>query len=205
LRALDVLKKVDLIMAEDTRTSSVLLKKYQIDTPMQSFHAFNEHQTVGLIVEKIESGMSLALISDAGTPGISDPGFLLIRECLKLDLKVECLPGATAFVPALVCSGLPCDRFCFEGFLPVKKGRLTRLKMLAQEDRTLVFYESPHRVARTIKDLGAHLGGNRRASISRELTKIHQEVLRGDLDTLFNLITAKKPKGEFVIVVHGKN
>lgn len=205
LRALDVLKKADMILAEDTRTSAVLLKKYQINTPMQSYHTFNEHQSVGRIAEKINSGMTLALISDAGTPGISDPGFLLVRECLKLGLKVECLPGATAFVPALISSGLPCDRFCFEGFLPAKKGRSTRLKILAQEERTLVFYESPHRVVKTIKDLINHLGGDRRASISRELTKIYEEVLRGDLDTLLGVITAKSPKGEFVIVVQGKN
>lgn len=205
LRALDVLKKVDLILAEDTRTSSILLKKYQISTAMQSYHAFNEHQTVGLITKKLKNGMTLALISDAGTPGISDPGFLLIRECLKLGLKVECLPGPSAFIPALVSSGLPCDRFCFEGFLPARKGRLTRLKALTQEQRTLVFYESPHRLARTIKDLRDHLGGDRSASISRELTKLHEEIIRGDLDTLLDLITTKSPKGEFVIIVQGKN
>ena len=205
LRALEVLKECDLILAEDTRTSGILLKKYDINTPMQSYHAFNEHRSLEKLTNKLEQGMTLSLISDAGTPGISDPGFLLVRKCLKVGIKVECLPGSTALIPALVTSGLPSDRFCFEGFLPSKKGRSTRLKELAQEKRTMVLYESPHRLQKTMKDLRDHLGGDRKASIARELTKLHEEIIRGDLQTLATEVSAKSRKGEMVIIIQGKN
>lgn len=202
-RAVRVLKEVSLILAEDTRTSSVLLKHYGITTPMQSHHKFNEHQTVGQITEKIKSGLTVALISDAGTPAISDPGFLLVRACVEEGIEVECLPGATAFVPALVASGLPNDRFCFEGFLPQKKGRTTKLKSLADETRTMIFYESPYRVMKTLEQLSQFFGGERKASVSREISKIHEETVRGTLQKLIEHFTINPPKGEFVIIVAG--
>ncbi|HBG42020.1 MAG TPA: 16S rRNA (cytidine(1402)-2'-O)-methyltransferase [Porphyromonadaceae bacterium] len=203
LRALNVLKTCERILAEDTRTSGVLLKHFGIETPMQSHHKFNEHQTAQSIAQRLKTGGDMALISDAGTPAISDPGFLLVRTCLEEGVEVECLPGATAFVPALVESGLPNDRFCFEGFLPQKKGRQTRLKELAEENRTMVFYESPYRVVKTLTQLAGALGGGRRASVSREISKIYAETVRGSLDELIRHFTEQEPKGEFVIVVAG--
>ena len=204
LRAINVLKSCNLILAEDTRTSAFLLKHYDISTKMYSHHKFNEHKTSEHIVERIKTGETIALISDAGTPAISDPGFLLVRECVRQGLEVLCLPGATAFVPALVMSGLPNDRFCFEGFLPQKKGRQTRLRELANESRTMVFYESPYRVVKTLTQLSEHLGGDRRASISREISKMFEETLRGTLLELILHFKFNEPKGEFVIVVEGK-
>lgn len=204
LRAINVLKSCNLILAEDTRTSAFLLKHYDISTKMYSHHKFNEHKTSEHIVERIKTGETIALISDAGTPAISDPGFLLVRECVRQGLEVLCLPGATAFVPALVMSGLPNDRFCFEGFLPQKKGRQTRLRELANESRTMVFYESPYRVVKTLTQLSEHLGGDRRASISREISKMFEETLRGTLLELILHFKLNEPKGEFVIVVEGK-
>lgn len=204
LRALNVLKKCDLILAEDTRTSGFLLKHFEIETPMQSHHKFNEHQTAERVVERLRGGETIALISDAGTPAISDPGFLLVRACVKAGVEVECLPGATAFVPALVESGLPNDRFCFEGFLPHKKGRQTRLTELAEETRTMVFYESPYRVVKTLTQLAQFLGDEREASVSREISKLFAETVRGTLETLVKHFTENDPKGEFVIVVKGK-
>lgn len=203
-RAVKVLNEVDLILAEDTRTSSYLLKHYDIKGHMESHHKYNEHKSVERVTDKILAGMSVALISDAGTPGISDPGFLLVRECKEKDIEVETLPGATAFVPALVNSGFPCDRFCFEGFLPLKKGRQTRLKELSEESRTLVFYESPYRLVKSLKQFVEYFGADREASVSRELTKIYEENRRGTLEELVNWYTAKPPKGEIVIVVKGK-
>ncbi|WP_430968139.1 16S rRNA (cytidine(1402)-2'-O)-methyltransferase [Spongiimicrobium sp. 2-473A-2-J] len=204
LRALRVLKEVDLILAEDTRTSGKLLQHYGIDTPMQSHHMHNEHKTVAGIVKRLQAGAALALISDAGTPAISDPGFLLTRACLEHGIDVECLPGATAFVPALVNSGLPNDRFVFEGFLPVKKGRQTRLKTLAGEARTMVFYESPHKLIKTLTQFADYFGSDRIISISRELSKIHEETQRGTITEVLQHYTDKPPKGEIVIVVAGK-
>jgi len=204
LRALDTLKQVDLILAEDTRTSGVLLKHYNISKPLQSFHNFNEHKIVSLLVERMEKGETLALISDAGTPGISDPGFLIARAAVQAGLEVESLPGATAFVPALVKSGLPSDRFVFEGFLPPKKGRQTLLKQLAEETRTMIFYESPFRVVKTLEHFKEYFGGDRRASVSRELTKMYEETANGTLEELIARFQAKEPKGEIVIVVAGK-
>lgn len=204
LRALNVLKKCDLILAEDTRTSGFLLKHFEIETPMQSHHKFNEHQTAERVVERLRGGETIALISDAGTPAISDPGFLLVRACVKAGVEVECLPGATAFVPGLVESGLPNDRFCFEGFLPHKKGRQTRLTELAEETRTMVFYESPYRVVKTLTQLAQFLGDDREASVSREISKLFAETVRGTLETLVKHFTENDPKGEFVIVVKGK-
>lgn len=204
LRAINVLKSCNLILAEDTRTSAFLLKHYDISTKMYSHHKFNEHKTSEHIVERIKTGETIALISDAGTPAISDPGFLLVRECVRQGLEVLCLPGATAFVPPLVMSGLPNDRFCFEGFLPQKKGRQTRLRELANESRTMVFYESPYRVVKTLTQLSEHLGGDRRASISREISKMFEETLRGTLLELILHFKLNEPKGEFVIVVEGK-
>lgn len=205
LRALRVLKDVDLILAEDTRTSSVLLKHYDIHKPMQSFHQYNEHKVVMHFVEKLLSGQSIALISDAGTPGISDPGFLLVRECLKNGVDIECLPGPTAFVPALVNSGLPSDRFCFEGFLPQKKGRSTRLEKLKEEDRTMIFYESPFRLVKTLQQFAVIFGADRQACVSRELSKKFEENKRGTLQELAEYFGAKTVKGEIVLVVAGKN
>lgn len=203
LRAIRILKEVDLILAEDTRVSGKLLKHFDISTPMSSHHKFNEHKSAAGIVEKIASGQSIALISDAGTPGISDPGFLLVRECLKNNIDVETLPGATAFIPALVNSGLPADRFYFEGFLPVKKGRKTRLEYLAGLSSTLIFYESPHRLAKTLEQLSAHFGPERKACVSREITKLFEENTRGTLEELITVYQVKKTKGEIVIVVAG--
>lgn len=202
-RAIEVLKEVDLILAEDTRTSGVLLKHFQITTPTRSYHMFNEHKALNSWVAQLSQGMHIALISDAGTPGISDPGFLLSRECLKNGIDVECLPGATAFVPALVNSGLPSDRFCFEGFLPVKKGRQTRIKELAAENRTMIFYESPHRILKTLLQFIEAFGENRQASISREISKLHEETIRGSLGELAKHFEEHAPKGEFVLVVAG--
>lgn len=203
-RAIRILKEVDLILAEDTRTSAVLLKHYDIKTPQQSHHKFNEHQTVHNIVERIRGGQTVALISDAGTPAISDPGFLLVRACAEAGIEVECLPGATAFVPALVASGLPNDRFCFEGFLPQKKGRQTKLNQLAEERRTMVFYESPFRLAKTLAQLAEFFGAERKASVSREISKIHEETQRGTLTELATYYTENPPKGEIVICIAGK-
>ena len=204
-RAIEVLKKVDFILAEDTRTSGKLLKYYEITTPMQSHHMHNEHKTVDHIVRKILNGETVALISDAGTPAISDPGFLLTRACVEAHIEVDCLPGATAFVPALVNSGLPNDKFVFEGFLPVKKGRQTRLKLLAEETRTMIFYESPHKLIKTLNHFVEYFGAERPMSVSREITKIHEETLRGTLQEVLNYYTTKPPKGEIVIVVGGKS
>lgn len=203
-RAVRILKEVDRILAEDTRTSGKLLKHYEIDTPMQSHHMHNEHQTVESLVHRMKGGECMALISDAGTPAISDPGFLLTRACLENDVEVECLPGATAFVPALVNSGLPNDRFVFEGFLPIKKGRQTRLKLLAEERRTMVFYESPHKLLKTLGHFAEFFGPDRRGSVSRELTKLYEETVRGTLRELIEYYMEKPPKGEIVIVVSGK-
>lgn len=204
LRAINVLKSCDLILAEDTRTSGILLKHFGIETPKQSHHKFNEHQQTARIVERIRSGQTVALISDAGTPAVSDPGFLLVRACVQAGVGVECLPGATAFVPALVVSGMPTDRFCFEGFLPQKKGRLTRLKELAHETRTMIFYESPYRVTKTLAQLSEFLGAERNASVSREISKVFEETLRGTLSELSAHFSIREPKGEFVITVEGK-
>lgn len=203
LRAIRVLKDVDLILAEDTRTSGKLLKHFEITTPMQSHHMHNEHKTLNNIVQRLNNGESVALISDAGTPAISDPGFLLSRACLENGIEIECLPGATAFVPALVNSGLPNDRFVFEGFLPVKKGRQTRLSFLAEETRTMVFYESPHKLLKTLTQFSEYFGSDRRVSVSRELTKLYEETLRGTLEEIIQHFTLKNPKGEFVIIVSG--
>ncbi|MBX2967940.1 MAG: 16S rRNA (cytidine(1402)-2'-O)-methyltransferase [Cyclobacteriaceae bacterium] len=204
LRALEILKAVDLILAEDTRTSGKLLKHYAISRPLQSFHNFNEHKVVEGLVKRLQQGETMALVSDAGTPGISDPGFLIVRAALQAELKVECLPGATAFVPALVKSGLPCDRFVFEGFLPHKKGRQTLLKKLAEEERTMVFYESPHRLVKTLEQFKEHFGADRSASVSRELTKLYEETKNGSLEEVHAWFSAKEVKGEIVIVVGGK-
>lgn len=204
LRSLRILKEVDLLLAEDTRTTGVLLKHFEISVPMHSYHKFNEHRVVEDIVEKIEGGGNVALVSDAGTPGISDPGFLLVRQCAERHIAVECLPGATAFVPALINSGLPCDRFCFEGFLPQKKGRNKRLDQLSAEHRTMVFYESPYRVQRTLDEFIALFGAERQASVSREISKKFEETRRGTLGELKTHFTEHPPKGEFVLVVAGK-
>lgn len=204
LRAIRVLKECDLILAEDTRTSGVLLKHFDIGTRMQSHHKFNEHRAVAHIVERIKSGDCIALISDAGTPSVSDPGFLLVRACAEEGVEVECLPGATAFVPALVESGLASERFCFEGFLPQKKGRQTRLKQLAEESRTMIFYESPYRVVKTLTQLADNMGDDRVASVSREISKLYAETVRGTLGELVIHFTENEPRGEFVIVVAGK-
>ncbi|MBQ4357804.1 MAG: 16S rRNA (cytidine(1402)-2'-O)-methyltransferase [Paludibacteraceae bacterium] len=202
-RAIKVLKEADFVLAEDTRTSSVLLKHYDIHTPMTSHHKFNEHQTTEAVVRRIQAGETAALISDAGTPAISDPGFLLVRACIAQDIEVQCLPGATAFVPALVNSGLPSDRFCFEGFLPVKKGRQTRLKELSEEKRTIIIYESPFRILKTLSQLAEVLGPERRASVSREISKLHEESVHGSLAELIEHFTLTPPKGEFVLIIGG--
>jgi len=204
LRAIRVLKEVNLILAEDTRTTSKLLKHYGIKTRMMAHHLHNEHREVPLITERILSGEDIALVSDAGTPGISDPGFLLVRECLKTGIEVECLPGPVAFVPALVVSGLPCDCFHFEGFLPQKKGRQTRLKELAEMPHTLIFYESPHRLIKALEEFSIHFGAKRKASVSRELTKLYEETKRGTLTEILEYFKSKVVKGEIVIVVEGK-
>lgn len=202
-RAINVLKDVNLILCEDTRRSKKLLIHYNIETPLRSHHKFNEHKEIGKIVDKILSGEKIALISDAGTPGISDPGFLAVRTCLENNIQVECLPGATALIPALVNSGIPFDKFVFEGFLPLKKGRKTRLEKLSEEKRTMVFYESPHKLLKTLKDFSNSFGSDRKVSISRELTKIYEETIRLSLEDAIKLFTEKPPKGEFVIVVEG--
>ncbi|MDC9723108.1 MAG: 16S rRNA (cytidine(1402)-2'-O)-methyltransferase [Urechidicola sp.] len=204
-RAIKVLKEVDLILAEDTRTSGKLLKHFEIATHMQSHHMHNEHKMVDRLVDRIKSGETVALISDAGTPAISDPGFLLTRACIENDIEVECLPGATAFVPALVNSGLPNDKFVFEGFLPVKKGRQTRLKLLAEETRTMIFYESPHKLIKTLGHFAEYFGNDRQVSVSRELTKLFEETIRGTATEVLAYYTNKPPKGEIVIVVGGKS
>lgn len=204
LRALKVLGEVDVILAEDTRTSSKLLKHHQINKPLQSYHIFNEHKMVEQLIIRLEQGEVMALVSDAGTPSISDPGFLLVREVIRKGLEVNCLPGATAFVPALVNSGLPSDKFVFEGFLPHKKGRQTRLQKLAEEERTIILYESPHRLIKCLGQLQEFLG-DRQASVSRELSKMFEETVRGSLSELVAHFTLKGVKGEFVIVVEGKS
>ena len=202
-RAVQTLKDVDVILAEDTRTSSVLLKKYDIHGKLWSHHKFNEHQTVALIKERILAGLDVALISDAGTPGISDPGFLLVRTCAAEGIEVQTLPGATACIPAIVSSGLPCDRFCFEGFLPVKKGRQTLLKALATEPRTMVFYESPYRLVKTLEQFAEYFGPDRKCSVAREISKVHEEHRRGTLEEVAAWYKEHEPKGEIVIVVAG--
>ncbi|MDR1273229.1 MAG: 16S rRNA (cytidine(1402)-2'-O)-methyltransferase [Odoribacteraceae bacterium] len=205
LRAIRVLKEVSVILAEDTRVSAVLLKRHGIATPLLSHHKFNEHQQVGRIADRIDRGEDVALISDAGTPGISDPGFLLVRACVERGIETECLPGATAFVPALVNSAFPCDRFCFEGFLPQKKGRQKRLLALAGEERTMIFYESPFRLLKALEQMSACFGGERRACVAREISKIHEEYRRGSLDELVAHFTSAGVKGEIVILVEGKS
>lgn len=202
-RAIRVLKEVDFILAEDTRTSGILLKHFEIKNSMISHHKFNEHKTVENVVNRINAGETAALISDAGTPGISDPGFLVVRECVRSGIEVECLPGATAFVPALVASGLPNDRFCFEGFLPQKKGRMTKMQSLAEERRTMVFYESPHRLLKALTQFAEHFGGERNASVSREISKFHEETVRGSLTELIEHFTRTEPRGEIVIIIAG--
>jgi len=204
LRAIRLLKEVDLVLAEDTRTSRKLFSHYEIETSLVSFHMHNEHQVLLKYVDRLKSGETFALISDAGTPAISDPGFLLVRECVKEGIEVDCLPGATAFVPALVNSGLPNEKFVFEGFLPVKKGRQTRLRLLAEEERTMVFYESPYRIIKTLNQFTEYFGKDRKASVSREISKIFEETIRGRLFEILRYFDEKKPKGEFVIIVEGK-
>lgn len=203
-RALEVLKSVSLVLAEDTRTSGKLLKHYDIKTPLRSYHMHNEHRILDQLVSRIKTGETMALVSDAGTPGISDPGFLLIRECLQHGIEVNCLPGATALIPALVNSGFPTDRFVFEGFLPLKKGRQTRLQVLAEESRTLVFYESPHKLLRTLTQFAEIFGADRQISVSRELTKIYEETLRGTISEVLAHFQEHPPKGELVLVVEGR-
>jgi 16S rRNA (cytidine1402-2'-O)-methyltransferase len=203
-RAIRILKEADLILAEDTRTSGILLKHYEIKNQLMSHHKFNEHGTTAGIVERLKAGATIALISDAGTPGISDPGFFLVREAVAAGQEVQCLPGATAFVPALVASGLPDDRFCFEGFLPQKKGRKTRLENLRDEERTMVFYESPYRVVKTLKQFAEVFGEDRKVCCCREISKVHEECVRGTMTEVIAHFTEKEPKGEFVIVVAGK-
>jgi len=203
-RAVRVLQEVDFILAEDTRTSGKLLKHFEISTQMHSHHMHNEHKTLQMIVDRIKHGENAALISDAGTPAISDPGFLLTRACVKENIEVDCLPGATAFVPALVNSGLPNDKFLFEGFLPVKKGRQTRLQLLAEETRTMIFYESPHKLLKTLQHLINYFGEERQSSVSREISKLHEETQRGTLKEVLDYYTQKPPKGEIVLIVEGK-
>jgi 16S rRNA (cytidine1402-2'-O)-methyltransferase len=204
-RAVEILKSVDLILAEDTRTSAKLLRYYTIEKPTTPYHQHNEHKIYRHLIDQLRSGKIMALLTDAGTPGISDPAFLLVRECIKNDIKVECLPGATAFVPALVNSGLPINNFCFEGFPPLKKGRQTFLKKMAGEERTMVFYESPMRLTKTLKDFIEYFGSERQCSVSRELTKIYEESKRGSLQEVYDYFNAKEVKGEIVIVVTGKS
>lgn len=202
-RAVNVLKEADLILAEDTRTSGVLLKHYDIKTPMRSHHKFNEHEEAPRIAERVLGGEVIALITDAGTPGISDPGFMLSRECIRVGAQVECLPGATAFVPALVASGLPCDRFVFEGFLPPKKGRVTRLDMLAKDPRTVIIYESPKRIARTLRQIGEYFGLDREVCVCREISKLHETFHRGTISELSAYFDVNQAKGEIVIIIRG--
>ncbi len=203
-RAIRVLKEADLILAEDTRTSGILLKHYEIKNAMQSHHKFNEHKTVEGVVNRIKAGETVALISDAGTPGISDPGFLVVRECVRNGIEVQCLPGATAFVPALVASGLPDERFCFEGFLPQKNGRVTRLTSLQEEKRTMIFYESPYRLVKTLTQFAEFFGADRPVSVCREISKMHEESVRGTLTEVIAHFTENEPRGEIVIVLGGK-
>lgn len=203
LRAVRILKEVDLILAEDTRTSGILLKHYDIHNSLMSHHKFNEHGTSASVIERLKGGQTVALVSDAGTPGISDPGFFLVREAVRAGIEVQTLPGATAFVPALVSSGLPCDRFCFEGFLPQKKGRQTKLQGLAAEERTMVFYESPYRVLKTLQQFAEVFGSDRQVSVCREISKVHEESVRGTLEEVVAHFTEHEPRGEFVIVVAG--
>ena len=203
-RAIKVLKEVDLILAEDTRTSAKLMKHFEIATPMMSHHMHNEHQTVDAVIQKIKSGQTIALISDAGTPAISDPGFLLTRACVEQQIEVECLPGATAFVPALVNSGLPNDKFVFEGFLPDKKGRQTRFLFLKEEVRTMIFYVSPHKLVKTLQEFKTYFGEDRQISVSRELSKLHEENVRGTVEEVLKHFETKVPKGEIVVIVAGK-
>lgn len=202
-RAIRILKEADMILAEDTRTSGILLKHYEIQNHLMSHHKFNEHGTSAGIVERLKAGATVALISDAGTPGISDPGFFLVREAVRAGIEVQCLPGATAFVPALVASGLPCDRFAFEGFLPPKKGRQTKLESLREEQRTMIFYESPYRLVKTLQQLAEVLGADRQSSVCREISKIHEESVRGSLEEIVNHFTTTEPRGEIVIIVEG--
>lgn len=203
-RAIRILKEADLILAEDTRTSGILLKHFEIKNAMMSHHKFNEHKTVDGIVNRIKAGETVALISDAGTPAISDPGFLVVRECVRHGIEVHCLPGATAFVPALVASGLPNDRFCFEGFLPQKKGRMTRLNSLAEEKRTMIFYESPYRLLKTLGQFAEVFGADRQVAVCREISKIHEECVRGTLTEVMEHFTMNEPKGEIVVILGGK-
>lgn len=204
LRAIRILKEADLVLAEDTRTSGFLLKHFEINQRLMSHHKFNEHGTANGVVERLKAGQTIALISDAGTPGISDPGFYLVREAIAAGIEVQTLPGATACIPALVSSGLPCDRFCFEGFLPQKKGRQTHLESLKEETRTMIFYESPYRVLKTLQQFALTFGGDRQVSACREISKVHEESVRGTLDEVIAHFTEKEPKGEFVIVLAGK-
>lgn len=204
-RAVRILKEADLILAEDTRTSGILLKHFEIKNAMQSHHKFNEHQTVESVVNRMKAGETVALISDAGTPGISDPGFLIVRECVRNGIEVQCLPGATAFVPALVSSGLPDERFCFEGFLPQKKGRVTRLTQLQNETRTMVFYESPYRLLKTLTQFMEYFGAERKVSVCREISKVHEESVRGTLSEVVEHFTQTEPRGEIVVVLAGKD
>lgn len=203
-RAVEALRSADTILAEDTRTSSVLLKHYGIQSRLQSFHIFNEHKALSGLLSRMKNGEHFALVSDAGTPGIADPGFLLVRACLREGLQVECLPGPTAFVPALIKSGFPCDRFVFEGFLPHKKGRQTILKVLAEEVRTIILYESPHRLIKTLEQIAEYFGAERPVSVSRELTKLHEETRTGQAGELLKYFTETSPRGEIVIIIHGK-
>ena len=203
-RSIRILNEVDLILAEDTRTSGKLLKYFDIKTPMKSFHMHNEHKVLDKMIDKLKQGIKIALISDAGTPGISDPGFLLVRACVEEGIETECLPGATALIPAIVQSGFPTDRFIFESFLPPKKGRQTRLKQWSEETRTIVFYESPHKIVKTLSQLQEFVGGDRRLSVSRELSKKFEETVRGTVNELILYFSKKAPKGEFVIVLEGK-
>ena len=205
LRALEVLRSVDTILAEDTRTSGKLLSHYGIETQVRSYHMHNEHRVLKQLVSRLGAGDTMALISDAGTPGISDPGFLLVRECIQSGIPVECLPGPTALIPALVNSGFPSDRFVFEGFLPPKKGRQSRLQLLAEETRTMVFYESPHKLLKTLGHFIEHFGAGRTVSVSRELTKVYEETVRGTLEEVLEHFSKQAPRGEFVIVIQGKN
>ena len=205
LRALELLKTADLVLAEDTRTTGMLLKHYDIKARLQSHHKFNEHQTAEAVAERLAaSDETVVLVSDAGTPGISDPGFMLVRACVARDVEVQCLPGATAFVPALVSSGLPCERFAFEGFLPQKKGRATRLAALAEEPRTMIIYESPYRVAKTLRQLAEAFGPERRCAACREISKLHEECVRGTLEKVAAHFEANEPRGEFVLIVEGR-
>ena len=204
LRAIRLLKEVDLVLAEDTRTTKKLFLNYDIETTLASFHMHNEHKVLAKFIDRLKAGETFALVSDAGTPGISDPGFLLARECVKNNIEIECLPGATAFVPALVNSGLPSEKFIFEGFLPTKKGRLTRLKLLLEEERTMIFYESPHRIVKTLSQFAEYFGEDRKVSVSREISKMFEETKRGKVKEVLTHFEEKKPKGEFVIIVAGK-